>query len=542
MSFPRESGILLHPTSLPGRFGIGDLGQAAYDFIDFLEETGQSLWQVLPLGPTGYGDSPYQCFSAFAGNPLLINLDALVADGLLTQAELDAAPQFPVERVDYGPVIECKTALLRQAHANFMSHASEDVRREYLTFIGQTAWWLEDYVLYRAIKDARGGQAWTKWEEHLRDREDNAMHFFRENHEHEISYQRFIQYLFFKQWLQVAAYAAAHGVKIIGDVPIFVAHDSADVWSNRNLFHLDEAGNPTKVAGVPPDYFSETGQLWGNPLYRWDVMKEDGYRWWISRVRATLAQVDLVRLDHFRGFEKYWAVPATETTAVKGVWEEGPGADLFQAIQHALAQTSTTTGKLTPPRTRNGLPIIAEDLGFITPEVHALREAFDFPGMRVLQFAFGTDPQADEFKPYSFTPNTVVYTGTHDNDTTVGWFHSAGAGDSTRSNDEVDGERQFVLKYLGSDGREIHWDFIRLALASVANTAIIPLQDVLGLGNEARMNVPARESGNWGWRYQAEQLTPEIRARLAELTEIYGRNRGRLKKTVVVEELPEAES
>lgn len=514
MSFPRDSGILLHPTSLPGPFGAGDLGRAAYEFVDFLEETGQSLWQVLPLGPTGYGDSPYQCFSAFAGNPLLVSLETLVEDGLLEAADLRNAPAFNEASVDYGAVIEFKYALLRKAHANFAERGSEAARSEYLNFVEQAAWWLDDYAVYRAIKDAHGGDEWTKWDPYLRDREDNAMHFFRENHEVEISAHKFFQFLFFKQWTRLARYANEHGVRIIGDVPIFVAHDSADVWANRELFYLDDEGAPTKVAGVPPDYFSETGQLWGNPLYRWDLMKQTGYRWWIDRVRQTLATVDIVRLDHFRGFEKYWAVPGGETTAINGEWEAGPGADLFHAIKEALGD----------------LPIIAEDLGLITPEVEQLRKDLGFPGMRILQFAFGIDPQADEFKPYSFVPNSVVYTGTHDNDTTVGWFTSEGAGDSTRSGDEVQAERAFVLKYLGTDGREIHWDFIRLALASVTNTAIVPLQDVLGCGSEARMNVPARESGNWGWRFRTEQLTPEIRSRLAEMTEVYGRNRARLLK------------
>ena len=521
MSSPRASGILLHPTSLPSRFGIGDLGGAAYEFVDFLEETGQSLWQVLPLGPTGYGDSPYQCFSAFAGNPLLVSLEALVEDGLLKQSELDAAPQFPDDRVDYGPVIEFKTALLKKAHANFIQRGPalglDGAKDEYLSFTDQAAWWLDDYAGFRAIKDAHDGSEWTKWDRYLRDREDNAMHFFRENHAAGISAQKFFQYLFFKQWLKLARYANERGVKIIGDVPIFVAHDSADVWAHRDLFHLDEEGNPTKVAGVPPDYFSETGQLWGNPLYRWEVMKRNGYRWWIERIRQTLAVVDIIRLDHFRGFEKYWAVPASEKTAINGKWKKGPGADLFNAIKKAFSDVE------------GDLPIIAEDLGFITPEVNALREKFGFPGMRILQFAFGTDPQADEFKPYNFVPNSVVYTGTHDNETTIGWFTSEGAGSSTRSEDEVQVERAFVLKYLGTDGSRVNWDFIRLALSSVANTAIIPLQDVLGCGNEARMNVPARESGNWGWRYRAEHLTPEIRWRLAELTHIYGRDRHRLK-------------
>ncbi len=515
MHTTRASGILLHPTSLPGRFGIGDLGASAYEFVDFLEETGQSLWQMLPLGPTGYADSPYSCFSAFAGNPLLISLEALISDGLLEQSEIDNAQEFPLNYVDYGRVIESKNAFLKKAHANFVEIGSDQLKDEYLGFIGQASWWLDDYATYRAIKDEHDGQEWTKWDPFLRDREDNALHYFRENHGVEISAQKFYQYLFFKQWLRLAHYANDHGVKIIGDAPIFVAHDSADVWANRHLFHLDDEGAPTLVAGVPPDYFSQTGQLWGNPIYRWDVMKETGYRWWIERLRQTLTMVDILRLDHFRGFEKYWAVPSGETTAVNGRWEEGPGEDFFEKIKIAFDDTE--------------LPIIAEDLGYITHEVIALRDKFGLPGMQVLQFAFGTDPQADAYKPYNYVKNSVVYTGTHDNDTTVGWFTSEGAGLSTRSHDEVGSERELALKYVGTDGREINWDFIRLALSSIADTAIIPLQDALGLGSEARMNVPARESGNWSWRYTTDQLTPEIRRRLAEMTEVFGRNRARLK-------------
>jgi 4-alpha-glucanotransferase len=515
MSISRASGILLHPTSLPGRFGIGDLGAAGYEFVNFLEEAGQSLWQVLPLGPTGYGDSPYQCFSAFAGNPLLISLEALVADGLLDQSDLDNTPEFPPRRVDYGPVIEFKSAMLKKTHANFIQNGSDQLKDEYLAFIGRAGWWLEDYAVFRAIKDAHGGVEWMKWDHYLRDREDKAIHFFHENHAIEISAQKFYQYLFFKQWLSLARYANDHGVRIIGDAPIFVAHDSADVWANRDLFHLDEDGAPSLVAGVPPDYFSQTGQLWGNPIYRWDLMKETGYRWWIERLRQALATVDILRLDHFRGFEKYWSVPAGETTAINGRWEEGPGADFFEEVKKAFNEEE--------------LPIIAEDLGYITPDVIALRDQFGLPGMQVLQFAFGTDPQADAYKPYNYLKNSVVYTGTHDNDTTIGWFTSEGAGLSTRSHDEVGSERDLALKYVGTDGREINWDFIRLALSSVADTAIIPLQDALGLGSEARMNVPARESGNWNWRYTADQLTPDVRRRLAEMTEVYGRNRARLK-------------
>lgn len=508
MNLPRSSGVLLHPTSLPGRFGIGDLGQAAYDFVDFLAATHQSLWQVLPLGPTGYGDSPYQCFSAFAGNPLLVSPDLLVKDGVLEQSDLDDAPAFPTDRVDYGPVIEFKNALLKKAYKKFTANSTTELHAEFTQFCEQHKSWLHDYAVFRSCKDAHEGQEWTKWDEHLRAHEEVALHFWNENHVDEINAHKFYQYLFFKQWVNLAHYANDKGIKIIGDVPIFVAHDSADVWANPQLFDLNDDGTPREVAGVPPDYFSETGQLWGNPLYRWEVIAETGYQWWIDRVRATLAQVDILRLDHFRGFEKYWAVPADETTAINGKWKTGPGAALFTALQTALGKE---------------LPIIAEDLGFITKAVHALRDQFEFPGMRILQFAFGADDQADDFKPFNFPQNCVVYTGTHDNDTTVSWFTSTDEGDTTRSLEEVQKERNYVLKYLGTDGKEINWDMIRLALSSVARIAIVPMQDLLGIGQEGRMNVPARESGNWGWRYRAESLTEAISNRLAELTEVYGR-------------------
>ncbi len=516
MLVPRASGILLHPTSLPGKFGIGDLGQAAYDFVDFLAAAHQSLWQVLPLGPTGYGDSPYQCFSAFAGNPLLVSPDLLVTDGLLTQDDLAAAPEFSAERVEYGPVIEFKNALLKKAYENFKTDVTESLATEFATFCQNANSWLHDYALFRSCKDAHEGKEWTKWDSHLRAREPNALHFWNENHGDEISAHKFYQFLFFKQWVNLAGYANERGIKIIGDVPIFVAHDSADVWANPHLFDLAADGTPYQVAGVPPDYFSETGQLWGNPLYRWDVLAATGYQWWIERVRATLAQVDILRLDHFRGFEKYWAVPASEKTAINGKWVAAPGAELFTALQKALGKD---------------LPIIAEDLGLITKAVHALRDQFGFPGMRILQFAFGADEQADEFKPFNFPQNCVVYTGTHDNDTTVSWFTSADEGDTTLSWEEINAERTYVLKYLGTDGTEINWDMIRLALASVARIAITPLQDLLGVGAEGRMNVPSRESGNWGWRFQAEALTKEIGERFGEMTKVYGR-----KPKVVAEE------
>jgi 4-alpha-glucanotransferase len=507
MKYPRASGILLHPTSLPGRFGVGDLSKSAYDFIDFLNETGQRYWQILPLGPTGYGDSPYQCFSAFAANPLLIGLEGLVEDGILEDTDLEDAPVFESDRVEYGAAMRFKEGMLERAHRNFIKNGSDELKQEYLGFISQADWWLEDYAAYRAIKDAHGGKEWTQWDAYLRDRQDDAMHFFRENHADEIAARKFYQFLFFRQWLRLASYANSQGIKIIGDIPIFVAHDSADVWANRELFYLDEAGNPTQMAGVPPDYFSETGQLWGNPLYRWDLMKETGYQWWIDRVRQSLTMADIIRLDHFRGFESYWAVPGGETTAVKGAWERGPGADLFRAVEESLGD----------------LPIIAENLGLITPEVEKLRADMGFPGMHILQFALSPDPEADANKPFNFSPNSVVYTGTHDNDTTVGWFTSVGVGDTTRDLEQVQKERDYVLKYLGTDGSNIHWDLIRLAFSSVSKTAIIPLQDVLGLGSEARMNTPAKEAGNWGWRFRAGDLTQEIRARLAEMTEVYGR-------------------
>ena len=516
----RTSGILLHPTSLPGTFGIGDLGRDAYAFVDFLEETRQSFWQMLPLGPTGYGDSPYQCFSAFAGNPILVSLEQLAAEGLLNPKEVESARTFPDSNVDYGRVIEFKNAQLWKAFDTFEAGASEPQRAEFETFSEGARSWLDDYALFRSIKDKHEGKEWTKWEKHLRSREEKALYFWGQNHTKEIRAHKFFQWLFFRQWLQLAHYANSKGIRIIGDVPIFVAHDSADVWANPALFHLDTKGKAKKVAGVPPDYFSETGQLWGNPLYRWDVMANSGFSWWIDRLKSTLQLFDVVRLDHFRGFEKYWAVPGREETAVNGKWESGPGAEFFNAVRTALGE----------------IPIIAEDLGLITKEVEDLRDQFGFPGMRILQFAFGNDDQSDSFKPYNFTPRCVVYTGTHDNDTTVGWFTTAGAGDSTRSVDDVQKERDFVLRYLGTDGREIHWDMIRLAMASVARVAIFPLQDVLGLGSDARMNIPARESGNWSWRYRRDQLSSRVRSRLKELTETYGRDPRRSSKVKPTEE------
>lgn len=509
MEFPRASGILLHPTSLPGRFGIGDFGPGTVHFLDFLAETGQHLWQVLPLGPTGYGDSPYQCLSAFAGNRLLITLEQLARQGYLSIEELKHVPPLPSARVDYRQVIPLKTDLLRRAFQRFRSQAPAEERRRFEDFCRERAHWLDDYALFKSLKDAHQGRAWTEWEPAVAAREPGALRRWKEKLSDEVEAHKFFQFVFFTQWHEVRQRCRDRRIQIVGDVPIFVAHDSADVWAHRHLFHLDERGHPTKRAGVPPDYFSATGQLWGNPLYRWDVLAETGYAWWIDRLKAALEQVDIIRLDHFRGFEAYWEVPAGETTAINGQWEKGPGAHFFEVVQRELGP----------------LPIIAEDLGVITPEVVALRERFRFPGMKVLQFAFGDDPGSRQFRPHNYPRNCVVYTGTHDNDTTVGWFTRIGAGDTTQSPDEADRERQTALKYVGTDGRQIHWDFIRLALGSVANTAIVPLQDVLGLGSEARMNLPGRPEGNWQWRFTEEMLTPEIRQQLADMAEVYERNR-----------------
>jgi 4-alpha-glucanotransferase len=503
----RSSGILLHPTSLPGGFGIGDLGREAYGFADFLHAAKQSVWQVLPLGPTGYGDSPYQVFSAFAGNPLLISPESLAQEGLLSSEDLSEVPNFPQEQVDYGAVIHFKFPLLRRAFERFQGGGAPSARDPFQKFCKQHSTWLDDYALFMAIKDAHGGKAWNQWDFAIALREPEALEYWTKKLSDEIRCWKFWQFLFFKQWMALKQYCHARSIQIMGDIPIFVARDSADVWAHPQLFHLDERGNPTVVAGVPPDYFSATGQLWGNPLYRWDVMAASGYDWWVQRFRAAFELVDMVRIDHFRGFEAYWEVPGHETTAINGRWVNGPGAELFEAVRQALGD----------------LPIVAENLGLITPEVEALRQKLGFPGMAVLQFAFGSGTADSEFLPHNYSRNLLIYTGTHDNDTTVGWWNSTGVNDSTRRPEEVQREREFVLKYLGVHGSEIHWAFIRAVLASVANLAMVPLQDVLGLGSDARMNLPARASGNWQWRYLPGMLTDAMLERLRELTILYGR-------------------
>ena len=488
MTFPRSAGILLHPTSLPGPNGIGELGPDAHRFLDFLADAGMTIWQLLPLGPTGYGDSPYQCFSAFAGNPLLIHVPG-------------APGEFPAHTVEFERVMAHKHALLRQAMGAFVADS------RYHAFVETQQEWLEDYALFMALKHAHGGAPWTDWEHGAARRDPGALDDWRTRLASDLEYYRREQYLFFTQFHALKRACTDRGIRLMGDVPIYVAHDSADVWSNPTLFKLDERGHPTVQAGVPPDYFSVTGQLWGNPIYDWDALRAQGYEWWIRRMRAAFQQFDLVRIDHFRGFEAYWEVPGADTTAVNGRWVPGPGAALFTAIANVLGP----------------LPIVAENLGLITPAVEALREQFGFPGMSILQFAFGSDRSARSFQPHNYPVDRVVYTGTHDNDTTVGWWNSTGGGDSTRTADDVAREKDRAMEYLGTDGREIHWTLMRAALSSVASTVLIPLQDVLGLGNEARMNLPGRQAGNWGFRFSWDQLTPDITRRLRALVDLYER-------------------
>ncbi len=501
MSFPRRSGVLLHPTSLPGRFGIGDLGPSAYWFVDTLAAAGQSYWQVLPLSPTGYADSPYQGLSAFAGNPMLISPEKLVEMGLLAPADVEDVPPFPADRVDYGPVIRYKAALLERAIATFLRQARPEQRTSFERFCREQAAWLDDLALFMALKEAHDLAPWYEWEWEAASRQPAALAHWREVLAEKIESQKCRQWLFFEQWLALKHYANERGIRLIGDIPIFVARDSADVWANPHLFHFDRNLQPTVVSGVPPDYFSDTGQLWGHPLYRWDVMAERGYAWWISRFRAAFTLADVVRIDHFRGFYNYWEVPAGEETAINGHWVYGPGAGLFRAVTDALGQVA----------------IIAEDLGdFDLPSragLDALQEEFGFPGMKVLQFAFGGNP-ADPFLPHNYRRECVVYTGTHDNDTTLGWYQVT----------STEAERDYARRYLARDGSDIAWDLIRLAWASVADTAITPVQDLLSLGHEHRLNTPGTYGApNWCWRLQPGWLHEGIVARLRELTAIYGR-------------------
>lgn len=488
----RKSGILLHPTSLPGPGGIGSLGKGALDFIDFLRQSGQSLWQILPLGPTSFGDSPYACYSAFAGNPLLIDLEAIVSEGDLAPSDLRY--DFPENKVDYSLVKKYKSAVLKKAATNFFAVSDNPRREEFESFRERTPW-LHDYALFMVLKDRHHGKSWCDWPEAVARHDRSALDKLSGELSGPIEERKYAQWQFSRQWRSVKEYANRQGIGIIGDIPIFVARESADVWANPHLFKLDERSRPTVVAGVPPDYFSETGQLWGNPVYDWENMERDGYGWWIDRFRSSLLLYDMVRVDHFRGFEAHWEVPAGEKTAVNGRWVKGPGETLFNAVADALG----------------ALPIIAEDLGVITPEVETLRDRYNFPGMKILQFAFGSGPR-NPYLPHNHIRESVVYTGTHDNDTAAGWFSSI---------PEI--EKATVCRYLGISGKNISWDLIRAALVSVADTVIIPLQDVLSLGSEARMNTPGTAAGNWRWRYSSDALNAGLASILLELTEIYGR-------------------
>jgi 4-alpha-glucanotransferase len=505
--FPRCSGILLHITSLPGGHGIGDLGESAHEFVEFLSASGQKIWQVLPLGPTGYGDSPYQLFSAFAGNPLLIDLHALREQGLLSFSDLNAVAGLPADHVDYGRVIKIKSGLIEKSAETFFADAACADRSSFQAFCRNHSGWLDDYALFMACKSFHKGAVWSEWTRELRQREEAALREWRDKLSTHIGAHKFAQYQFFRQWEQLKDHCKRCCIRIMGDVPIYVAHDSADVWVHQELFRLDEYARPSAMAGVPPDYFSATGQLWGNPLYRWDASAASGHRWWVDRFRASLRLFDFVRLDHFRGFEAYWEVPAGATTAEKGKWVKGPGAEFFAAVKRELGE----------------LPFVAENLGVITPEVEALRKQFGFPGMSLLQFAFGNDPQGPSFRPHNYSRELVAYTGGHDNDTTVGWWTSAGSGESVRTAEDIRKERAFTRAYLGFQDEPIHWIFIRAVMASVAAVAIVPLQDVLGLGTEARMNLPGTVRGNWKWRFGRGALTDEHSARLRELTLLYDR-------------------
>lgn len=498
MTFSRASGILLHPTCLPSRFGVGDLGPEAYKFVDFLKDSGQLLWQVLPLGPTGFGNSPYSCYSAMAGNPLLISPEKLVENDILNEADLAEIPEFPIDKVDFDRAREWKNSLLDKAFQNFKNQASSKQKIEFQEFCAKKAYWLDDYAFYMAIKEAHQGVSWYVWDEAIAWRKPEALKEWQERLSDEIFYHKYLQFEFFRQWAELKSYTNEQGIQIFGDIPIYVAHDSADVWSHPEFFNLDEeTGEVALMAGVPPDYFSETGQLWGNPVYRWERLQEEDFLWWMQRLESMLDYVDLIRIDHFRGLQAFWAVPQGETTAIDGEWVEAPGEEFLNALNQKLGK----------------LPIIAEDLGVITEEVEALRDKFELPGMKILHFAFDSGP-TNPYLPYNYiSPNWVVYAGTHDNNTTVGWFEERSAE-----------EQKLVTRYLGcTSDWGIHWDIIRLAMSSVAVFAVFQLQDIFGLGSEAKMNTPNTVEGNWVWRYRGDMLTDELSDRLKSLTEIYGR-------------------
>ncbi len=495
----RVAGVLAHPTSFPSVYGIGDLGSGAYRFLDFLAEAGQKIWQVLPIGPTGFGDSPYQAFSSFAGQPLLISPERLVEKRLLVEEDFREMPKWDAKKVDYGPLIEFKTHLLRRAYESFQVLPDTKMKEELQEFEKEHAFWLEDYALFMAGKDAHEGRSWLEWEDDLRDPDEEIKAKWAEKLSESIKYYKFIQFLFFEQWGALKRYANERGIQIVGDIPIFVAIDSADVWANKGLFQLDSKGYPTVVAGVPPDYFSATGQLWGNPLYDWKAMKQKEYRWWISRIKMQLKLVDYLRIDHFRGFETYWAVPYGEQTAIHGEWKKGPCEEFFFAVQKELGED---------------IPIFAEDLGIITPEVEKLRDQFGLPGMKILQFAFDNTSE-NNFLPHYYHSNCICYTGTHDNDTTIGWYQKASENSKNKC-------RIYMNSASGKE-EEVCWDFIRTALGSTAAYAIIPMQDLLCKGSESRMNTPSMPGGNWAYRFEEWEMSHELAGRLRGMTQLYGR-------------------
>jgi 4-alpha-glucanotransferase len=506
----RASGLLLHPTSLPGRYGCGDLGDQAYRFADFLAGTRQSWWQMLPVHPIGPGNSPYRSMSVFALSPMLISLDLLERDGLLSGDETRPDYRLQESRVQFRATRRFRERCLRAAFSRLQSNPGHAYRPALEKFRAEQASWLADFALFAAVKQMKAGLSWTQWPEDLRDRQPAALASWRAELDEHVRYHEFLQYLAARQWGYLRQYCADRGIGLIGDLPIYVDHESADVWTHPDLFILDRTGKPTVVAGVPPDMFSATGQLWGNPLYRWEALKQQGYAWWLDRLRGELRYFDIVRLDHFIGFHRYWEVAAGAKTAQEGRYCPGPGAEFFKIAQEKLGR----------------LPIIAEDLGVLTPEVEALRDQFKLPGMRILQFAFDSGTADNTHLPHHYPRNSVVYTGTHDNDTTVGWFFRGHDGEAVRRRSDLRRDQTYALDYLGSDPGDIHWSLIRLAFSSVSNTAIVPVQDLLGLGAEARMNLPGSPTGNWVWRMVENTLTPHLADRLRRASETFGRARG----------------
>jgi len=498
MRFPRSSGTLVHPTSFPSSYGVGDLGSGARKFIDFLTETDQTIWQVLPLGPTGYGSSPYASYSAFAGNQYLISPDILADKGLISKKDADKCRMPESLKVNYDEAYRKKSIILKKSSENFYSSLTGEQEKKLDKFKSENSYWLDDYCLFIACSKDHDRIPWNQWDPGIAQRRNGALKKVREKFSDEIRHQVWMQFEFFNQWEELKGYANQRKIRVVGDIPIFVDHNSSDVWSNPKYFAVDNQGNRQLVAGVPPDYFSETGQLWGNPLYKWDELEKDGFAWWIERFDQMFNLYDAIRVDHFRGFDAYWQVPAEEKTAINGEWVNGPGARLFETIRKKLGE----------------LPIIAEDLGFVTPGVIELRDRFNFPGMKILQFAFDSDP-GNDFLPHNYCRNSVVYTGTHDNDTTIGWYESA-----------PEPERHRLREYTRSDASEVNWELIRLAMLSVADQAVIPLQDFMNLGTEHRMNVPGTVGDNWEWRFTEAMLDRVDRNRISELIRMGNRMPG----------------